>query len=111
MRTAIKLAILLFAALSVPAQISSQSPTDSSGGAVTVIKAGTLIDGTGNAPRSNQVIVIRGNKIDSVGDAGSASIPQGARVIDLSRATVLPGLIESHTHIFLQGEEPADGRL
>jgi imidazolonepropionase-like amidohydrolase len=109
MRTAIKLAILLFAALSVPAQIGSQSPTDSSGGAVTVIKAGTLIDGAGNAPRSNQIIVIRGNKIVSVVDAGSYAIPQGARVIDLSRATVLPGLIESHTHIFLQGEEPADG--
>ena len=109
MRTAIKLAILLFAALSVPAQIGSQSPTDSSGGAVTVIKAGTLIDGAGNTPRSNQIIIIRGNKIVSVGDAGSSSIPQGARVIDLSRATVLPGLIESHTHIFLQGEEPADG--
>jgi imidazolonepropionase-like amidohydrolase len=109
MRTAIKLAILLFAALSVPAQIGSQSPTDSSGGAVTVIKAGTLIDGAGNAPRSNQIIVIRGNKIVSVVDAGSYAIPQGARVIDLSHATVLPGLIESHTHIFLQGEEPADG--
>jgi imidazolonepropionase-like amidohydrolase len=109
MRTAIKLAIFLFAALSVPAQIGSQSPTDSSGGAVTVIKAGTLIDGAGNTPRSNQIIIIRGNKIVSVGDAGSSSIPQGARVIDLSRATVLPGLIESHTHIFLQGEEPADG--
>lgn len=109
MRTAIKLAILLFAALSVPTQISSQSPTDSSGGAVTVIKAGTLIDGAGNAPRSNQIIIIRGNKIISVGDAGSAATPQGARVIDLSHSTVLPGLIESHTHIFLQGEEPADG--
>jgi len=109
MRTAIKLAILLFAALSVPAQINSQSPTDSSGGAVTVIKAGTLIDGAGNTPRSNQIIVVRGNKIVSVGDAASSSIPQGARVIDLSHATVLPGLIESHTHIFLQGEEPADG--
>ncbi len=76
---------------------------------VTAIRAGALIDGTGAAPRMNQVIVIRGNRIDSVGDAASVTIPQGARVIDLSRATVMPGLIESHTHLFLQGEEPSEG--
>ena len=75
---------------------------------VTVIRAGTLIDGKSDAPRHNQVIVVRGNRIASVGDA-SAQIPAGANVIDLSRATVLPGLIDSHTHIFLQGEDPAEG--
>jgi imidazolonepropionase-like amidohydrolase len=76
--------------------------------AVTVIRAGTLIDGKSDAPRRNQVIVIRGNRIEGVGDA-SAQIPAGATVIDLSKATVLPGLIDSHTHIFLQGEDPAEG--
>ena len=76
---------------------------------VTVIRAGTLIDGVSGAPRSNQVIVVRGNRIESVGDAASAKIPQGARVIDLTKATVLPGLIDAHTHIFLQGEDPAEG--
>ncbi len=76
---------------------------------VTVIRAGTLIDGKSDAPRRDQVIVIRGNRIDSVSDAASAKIPAGATVIDLSRATVLPGLIDSHTHIFLQGEDPAQG--
>jgi imidazolonepropionase-like amidohydrolase len=75
---------------------------------VTVIRAGALIDGASATPRVNQVIVIRGNRIDSVGDAASATIPQGARVIDLSHATVMPGLIESHTHLYLQGEEPGD---
>jgi imidazolonepropionase-like amidohydrolase len=75
---------------------------------VTVIRAGTLIDGKSDAPRHNQVIVVRGNRIASVGDA-LAQIPAGANVIDLSRATVLPGLIDSHTHIFLQGEDPAEG--
>ncbi len=53
--------------------------------------------------------MIRGDKIESVGDAASAQVPAGAKVIDLSNATVLPGLIESHTHIFLQGEDPALG--
>src|SRR5450759_113549 len=75
---------------------------------VTVIKAGTHIDGKSAQPRTNQVIVIRGNRIESVGGASTA-IPAGATVIDLSSMTVLPGLIDSHTHIFLQGEDPAEG--
>ena len=78
-------------------------------GAVTVIRAGTLIDGKSATPRRDQVIVVRGNRIEAVGDAASTKIPEGANVIDLSRATVLPGLIDSHTHIFLQGEDPAEG--
>ncbi len=80
-----------------------------SGAGVTVIRAGTLIDGKSDKPRTNQVIVIRGNRIESVSDASSAKIPAGATEIDLSSQTVLPGLIDSHTHIFLQGEDPAKG--
>ena len=80
-----------------------------SGAGVTVIRAGTLIDGKSDKPRANQVIVIRGNKIESVSDASSAKIPAGATEIDLSKQTVVPGLIDSHTHIFLQGEDPAKG--
>jgi len=55
------------------------------------------------------VIIIRGNRIESVGGASSVQVPPGATVIDLSQATVLPGLIDSHTHIFLQGEVPDQG--
>jgi len=77
--------------------------------AVIVIRAGVLIDGNSDQPRRDQVIVIRGNRIESVSDAANAKIPAGVRIIDLSHATVLPGLIDSHTHIFLQGEEPAQG--
>src|SRR5579884_3881174 len=72
-----------------------------------VIRVGTLIDGTGAQPKRNQTIVIRGNHIVSVGE--NASAPPEAQVIDLSSATVLPGLIDTHTHIFLQGEDPAEG--
>jgi imidazolonepropionase-like amidohydrolase len=75
----------------------------------TVIRAGMLIDGKSDSPRHNQVIILRGNRIESVSDAATAKIPDGADVIDLSQATVLPGLIDSHTHIFLQGEDPAQG--
>jgi imidazolonepropionase-like amidohydrolase len=74
-----------------------------------VIRAGSLIDGRSDKPRHDQVIVIHGNRIASVSDAATAKIPAGATVIDLSKATVLPGLIDSHTHIFLQGEDPAQG--
>jgi imidazolonepropionase-like amidohydrolase len=77
--------------------------------AVTVVRAGALIDGTSAAPRRDQVIVVRGNRIEKVGAQSSIAIPGDALVIDLSRATVLPGLIDSHTHIFLQGEDPAEG--
>ena len=77
--------------------------------AVTVITAATMIDGTGAAPRRNVAVVVRADRIVSVGDLGAAELPAGARRIDLGTATLLPGLIDAHTHIFLQGEVPAEG--
>ena len=75
---------------------------------LTVIRAGMLIDGVSEAPRKNQLIFVRGERIEKVAD-GSAEIPAGTQLIDLSNATVLPGLIDAHTHIFLWGEDPAKG--
>jgi imidazolonepropionase-like amidohydrolase len=85
----------------------AQSPTPPAE-QITVIRAGTLIDGSNASPRKNQLIFIRGNRIEKLTEL-TAQIPANAAVIDLSSATVLPGLIDSHTHIFLWGEDPAKG--
>ena len=85
---------------------SAQEPQTASQ-KTTVIHAATLIDGTSAQPRHDVLIVVKGNRIVSV-DEGKA--PAGAEVIDFpSSVTVLPGLIDTHTHIFLQGEDPAEG--
>jgi imidazolonepropionase-like amidohydrolase len=72
---------------------------------IIAIRAASLIDGAAAQVRHNVLIVIKGNKIESVSDGGNP--PVGAKVIDLpADVTVLPGLIDTHTHIFLQGEDP-----
>ena len=63
-----------------------------------VIEGGTLIDGTGSAPRSNAVVVIQENRIVAVGEKGGVSSPPGARVMDASGKFILPGLIDMHVH-------------
>jgi imidazolonepropionase-like amidohydrolase len=62
------------------------------------IKAGRLIDGTGAPAIEKAVIIVHGDRIEAVGRASSTPIPRGARIIDLSADTVLPGLIDGHSH-------------
>jgi len=64
------------------------------------IRAGRLFDSKSGQTLINQVIVVTGERIADVGPAATVKIPAGAEVIDLSRATVLPGLIDAHTHMF-----------
>src|SRR5947207_1784352 len=66
------------------------------------IRAGRLFDSKSGQTLTNQVIVVQGEKIAEVGAASSVKIPAGAEVIDLSNSTVLPGLIDAHTHMFNQ---------
>src|SRR5262245_452839 len=67
------------------------------------VRAGRLLDGSGGPPRTNVVVLIEGDRIQQVG-AGLA-IAAGAEVVDLSRATVLPGLIDCHTHLTSQSND------
>jgi imidazolonepropionase-like amidohydrolase len=73
------------------------------------IRAGRLFDPKSGAYLPNQVIVIKGDRITDVGPADRIQIPQGAQIIDLSKATVLPGLIDRHVHL-MQDQQPNDGR-
>jgi imidazolonepropionase-like amidohydrolase len=69
------------------------------------VRAGTLIDGKSERPIGNALILIEDGKITSVTAGGTA--PAGVEVIDLSHATVLPGLMDLHTHVLLQGDVTA----
>jgi imidazolonepropionase-like amidohydrolase len=73
------------------------------------IRAGRLFDPKSGANLTNQVIIVKGDRIIDVGPADKIQVPQGARVIDLSKATVLPGLIDRHVHL-IQEQQPNDSR-
>lgn len=63
------------------------------------ISGATLIDGTGNSPVVNSVVLIQGNRISKVGTTGTVPIPPGARHIDATGKFLLPGLIDTHLHL------------
>jgi imidazolonepropionase-like amidohydrolase len=85
--------LIFIAALTCCAVVQAAEP------AVSVIRAGRLVDVTNGRVVADQVILVRGDRIEAVGSADAVSIPAGAKVIDLSSYTVLPGLIDVHTHI------------
>lgn len=95
---ALALALALVLAASIPGATSQLSAQETTARTV-VVRAGRLIDGTGAAPVTDAVIVIRGERIAAVGPSGDMDVPAGADVVDLSSSTVLPGFIDAHVHM------------
>jgi imidazolonepropionase-like amidohydrolase len=93
-----RILILLVLTIAATAAYAADSPE-------VYVRAGKLLDVRSGKMLTDQIIVIRGERIERVGSAAEIHVPQGATVVDLSGATVLPGLIDAHTHIFLTGED------
>src|SRR5215467_6392511 len=85
------------AALTSAALVAATTPAAAQ--TITAIKAGKLFDPKTGSNLQNQVIIVSGERITDVGPAATVKIPAGAKVIDLSFATVLPGLIDGHVHL------------
>ncbi len=100
---AVTLASTLAVLLPICAQAQPAPAAPAPGSAVRVIKAGRLIDPETGTAAANQVIVIEGDRIKAVG--ANLPIPQGAEVIDLSQMSVLPGLVDAHTHMAITYKE------
>ena len=92
-----KIRTLLFAALVISCSVFRVSAQLKSNSEVVAIKAGKLLDPETGRTTANQVILVEGNKIKEIG--ANVSIPAEAKIIDLSKATVLPGLFDAHTHL------------
>ncbi|PYR97543.1 MAG: hypothetical protein DMG12_24110 [Acidobacteria bacterium] len=93
--TIVGLTILLASA--PPPRVWSQTPQ---GLRVVAVRAGRMFDPKSGINVPDQVVLIRGDRITDVGPAARVQIPAGARVIDLTKATVLPGLIDGHVHLY-----------
>ena len=100
LRVSVVLALLTVSlAQTAPSTQASEKPRPAIAPSPTYILAGRLFDGTGDNIRENVAILIEGDRIKSIASAADMKIPAGASVIDLTHSTVLPGLIDCHTHL------------
>ena len=83
----------------VAAQAQTPAPAAQPAPTVIAIRAGRLLDPDAGAVRTNQVILVEGTRIREIG--ANVAIPAGAQVIDLSKLTVMPGLVDAHNHLAL----------
>src|SRR5687768_17312806 len=93
------LLLLLCLALCLPAPQAQQTNTETS--TVFLLKPARIFDGESAQLHDNWVVLVRGEKIESVGPASSITGAERAKVIDLPGLTLMPGLIEAHSHVLL----------
>ena len=98
-------AIVAVVSLAVPETWARQRPV---GSAPLALVGGTLIDGSGGTPLRDSVVLIRGDRIESIGTVASLNVPAGYDVVSTEGLTVLPGLWDLHVHLMYAGHP--DGR-
>ena len=89
--------------VAVSAAVAQQSPAAPQ---ITAIKAGKVVDPETGKTAANQIILVEGKTIKAIGE--KLAIPAGAKVVDLSQSTVLPGLFDAHTHLCLSVQPKRD---
>jgi imidazolonepropionase-like amidohydrolase len=104
------LSFAVLPALAAATESASPSPPEQAPPA-RVLRVRNLVVDAGEPPIRNGVVVIRGEDIVAAGDARSVAVPEGAVTTDLGDLTVVPGLIDSHTHLDTGGELPGMGRM
>ena len=95
--------MLLCGVVLMAGSVWAQPPAPAGPLKVTAIRAGRLVDPETGTIAANQVILVEGERIKEIGP--SVTIPPGAEVIDLSKMTVLPGLVDAHTHLAMTYKE------
>src|SRR5215472_1117609 len=104
----IRTALVLLAGCALWAQ---QQPTGAPTAPKRVaVRAGKLFDPKSGKLLSNEVVLVSGERLIDVGPAGQVSIPPDVQVVDLSNATVLPGLIDQHLHVMERAQRTPDGK-
>ncbi len=89
--------------------LAAQQPAPTAPAGVTAIRAGRLVDPETGTAATNQIILVEGERIREVGPA--VKIPPGAEVIDLSKLTVMPGLVDAHTHMGITYKEYPENNI
>ncbi|MBI3264848.1 MAG: amidohydrolase family protein, partial [Acidobacteria bacterium] len=96
-----RLSLVIVCAVAQLAAQSTAQPPPAPPPAIYLLKAARVFDGVSAQTREGWIVRVRGDKIDAVGPAAEVTAPPEAKTIDLGAATLMPGLIEAHSHVLL----------